>query len=226
MSSVSQKPTEHTSRYYQSITEFAQKPKTTIYTGAIFSFLAVSLFGWYAIRPTLQTILFLRREIADNKIVSKQMEEKISKLIEAHAVYQTMVPRLPYLAQALSDDPQAVYAVAQLKALTTQAGASVSAIMVAPVPLVAISEKSPIDEKVPSTNKVLPTKKDVFTVITMVATGTYDALMATLTGIVNLRRIFVVDTITFTPDKSPAGQVPTSDVQLRMVVRLQAHYLK
>lgn len=226
MSTISLKPVNRTSRYYQSISEFAQKPKTTIYTGAIFSFLAVSLFGWYAIRPTLQTILYLRREIADNKIVSKEMEEKISKLIEAHAVYQTVVPRLPMLAQALSDDPQAVYAVAQLKALTTEAGASVSAITVAPVPLVPFTEKTPVEKDKQPTIKALTTKKDAFTVITMVATGTYDVLMSTLTRIINLRRILSVDTITFTPDKSPTGQGSSNDVQLRMVVRLRAHYLK
>lgn len=200
------------SRYYQSLTEFVKQPKTTIYTGAIFSFLAVSLFGWYAIRPTLQTILFLRREIADNKIVSIQMEEKISKLIEAHALYQTIKPRLALLAQALPEDPSAIAVVTQLKNLATVSGATISAITVSAVPL---------------TNNVAKTgkKKMADTPIQMVVGGTYPTIKSILTGIINLRRALTIETFTITPEKTNTTEGPVPDVKLRMVLKVQAHYL-
>ncbi len=50
-------------RYYQRLGPFLTKQKNSQSTAAIFSLLAVSLFGWYAVRPTVPTILSLRREI-------------------------------------------------------------------------------------------------------------------------------------------------------------------
>src|SRR3989338_2007521 len=104
-------------RYYQSIEQVANKPQARAYTTAIFSFLAVSLFGWYAIRPTLQTILYLRREIIDKTDISKKMEEKISNLIGAQATYQSVENQLPLLHAALPTNPQAVSLVQQIKKL-------------------------------------------------------------------------------------------------------------
>ena len=64
-------------RYYLSMEPVLTKPVNQAYTAIIFSFLAVSLFGWYAIRPTVQTIVTLKREIADKTVLNKQMEDKI-----------------------------------------------------------------------------------------------------------------------------------------------------
>lgn len=210
------------SRYYQSLTQFVKQPKTTIYTGAIFSFLAVSLFGWYAIRPTLQTILFLRREIEDNKAVSIQMEEKISKIIEAHALYQSIKPRLPLLSDALPEDPSAVAVVRQLKNLAVTSGATVSAINVSAVPLTTGSEK-PSPEKKPTAKPAF--RKVADTPIQMVVGGTYPTIKSVLAGIINLRRALTIDTFTITPEKTSTGEEPAPDVKLRMVLKLQSHYL-
>ncbi len=200
------------SRYYQSLTEFVKQPKTTIYTGTIFSFLAVSLFGWYAIRPTLQTILFLRREIEDNKVISKQMEEKISKLIEAHALYQSIKPRLPLLTQALPEGPSAISVVSQLKNLVSVSGATVSAINVSAVPLT-------VDLKKQAKRKVADTP------IQMVVGGTYPMIKSILTEIINLRRALTIETFTITPEKTNSEVGPVPDVKLRMVLKIKSHYL-
>ena len=75
-------------KYYHSLEPVLAKPRSKAYTTIVFSFLAVSLFGWYAIMPTIQTILFLQREIKDKTQLSTQMEDKIAALIEAQSYYQ------------------------------------------------------------------------------------------------------------------------------------------
>jgi Tfp pilus assembly protein PilO len=140
------------------------------------------------------------------------MEEKISKLIEAHAVYQTIKPRLPLLTQALPEDPSAVAVVTQLKNLATVAGATVSAITVSAVPLTAGSAKS-------------TTRKVADTPIQMVIGGTYPTIKSILTGIINLRRALTIESFTITPDKTSAPDGPVPDVKLRMVLKVQSHYL-
>src|SRR5689334_1508190 len=81
-------------RFYQQLTPTLKKPKAQASTGAVFSFLAIALFALYAIRPTAQTIIYLRREIADKTVVNKQMEDKITALIEAQNTYESIQDRL------------------------------------------------------------------------------------------------------------------------------------
>src|SRR3972149_7715954 len=107
-------------RYYQSIENITKRPNTHFYTTTIFSFLAVSLFGWYAIRPTIQTILFLQREIRDKTELNKKMEDKIAALIEAQAYYQEVEPLLPVLDESLPSQPDAIPLIMQLRNLASQ----------------------------------------------------------------------------------------------------------
>jgi len=85
-----------------------KKPKMRASTTAVFSFLAISLFTWYAIRPTAQTIIFLRREISDKTALNEQMENKITALIESQDTYEKIKERLPIVQQALPPNPDGV----------------------------------------------------------------------------------------------------------------------
>src|SRR4030042_3240810 len=104
-------------RYYTAIEPILDKPRTRIYTAVIFSFLAISLFGWYAIKPTVQTIITLRKEIAEKTILNQQMEEKIASLIEAQNQYQAIHPQLSLLKEAIPSNPEAIELVIQTKNL-------------------------------------------------------------------------------------------------------------
>jgi len=87
-------------KYYLNLVPLLQQPVSRAYTTIIFSFLAISLFGWYAIRPTMQTIFELKREIADKTDLNQKMEEKISALIEAQAVYQDIETKIPVVTKS------------------------------------------------------------------------------------------------------------------------------
>ena len=160
-------------RYYQSLEGVAAKPKTRAYTTAIFSFLAISLFGWYAIRPTIQTILYLQKEIEDNKLVSAQMEEKIGKLIEAHATYQSVEDDIPYLTQAIPPAPEALTALGQIRNIAIIRGASISAITSSSAPLLSNEQTSPNKSTV---TKGISNSKIKSVQLSFIAVGTYDML--------------------------------------------------
>lgn len=209
-------------RYYQSIEKVANKPVTRAYTTAIFSFLAISLFGWYAIRPTIQTILYLQKEIEDNRLVNAQMEEKIGKLIEAHATYQSIEPDLPYLSQALPLSSEVLSALGQVRNIALIRGASISAITSTSAPLLSKEQVAPNKSAAP---KGILNRKVKSTLLSVVIVGTYDMLQGIIEDILSMRRIITIDAISFTPNREAEGQLLFGSIPLKLVMRLNAHYI-
>lgn len=209
-------------RYYQSIEHIGARPQIRAYTTTIFSFLAVSLFGWYAIRPTIQTIIVLRKEIEDNRLVNTQMEEKISKLIEAHATYQSVQADLPYVAQALPSSSEVLAAIGQIRNIALIQGASISAISSSTAPLLSKEQMSP--NKSPSP-KGIPNRKVMSVQLSVVLVATYDILQKIIEDILSMRRIITIETLSFTPDREGEQQLTFGSIPIKLVMRLNAHYI-
>lgn len=179
--------------YYLSLEPMLNKPTNRAYTAVIFSFLAVSLFGWYAIRPTMQTIFTLKREISDRTEVDKKMEDKISALIEAQANYENIQGVIPVLSQALPMDPEALRAVAQIRGLASENGLTLDGLTVPPGTL----RSEPGKTKLPAEGKIeiIPLSFSV--------TGGYANIKTFLQGLANLRRINQVVSLSFSPQNEP-----------------------
>ncbi|MFZ5845065.1 MAG: type 4a pilus biogenesis protein PilO, partial [Patescibacteria group bacterium] len=199
-------------RFYQVITPIVNRPYARPYTTVIFSILAVSLFGWYAIRPTVQTILFLRREIADKTVVNQKMEEKITALIEAQATYEEIQPRLPLVSEALPEIPEAIDIVTQLRNLAVTSGASISAIQTSSVPLLGT-------EATPSSKIATAQKQAEFPVVTVIS-GPYTVVKSFLDGLISMRRLVTIEGMEISPLKGEEGSN-----NLRLVLRLNTYYL-
>lgn len=202
-------------RYYQSIHEVTTKPQTRGYMTAIFSFLAISLFGWYAIRPTVQTILVLQKEIEDNRLVNQQMEEKINKLIDAHATYQSIADDIPYVAASLPPAPDALSVVEQIRNIAAIRGASISAISSSSAPLLSKEDSAPTTTK---TTKVILNRKVKSIQFSVTIIGTYDIIEGIIEDILAMKRIVTIESISITPN-------PETE-QLKLAMRVNAHYIE
>ncbi len=211
-------------RYYQSLEPVIKKSATRTYTTAIFSFLAVSLFGWYGIRPTIQTILFLRREIADNQVVNKRMEDKITHLIEAQAAYQNVYTQLPVLDESLPESPEILYVVNQLKNLARATNSSLSALQVPQVPILpAVSTPSSQPAGLPA-----QTGPGSLVEVPLVAVvnGSYTSIKSFIDGVIGMRRILSIGTINIGESREETGRSSTaSGSLLQLVVKLTVYYL-
>lgn len=174
-------------RYYRRLDQTLEKPKVKLYTTTALSFLAMALLAWYAIRPTVTTILFLRREIVDKTVINKKMEEKINSLIEAQNNYQTALPRLSLLSEAIPPSANLLPLLAQLKNLTSQNGASLSALRVPSMPLVT---KLPV----PATDS----GKMIDFPVTMLATGSYATLKTVMAELLQMRRLVTLQNLKIT----------------------------
>lgn len=214
-------------RYYQSLEPEFKKPAARAYTAIIFSFLAISLFAWYAIRPTMQTIFTLKREISDQTDIDKRMEDKISALIGAQAAYQNIEADLPIIAQALPENSDAVRALFQLQSLAQDTHVVVSGISLSGVPLAPETAPTAKRTTVATTSKLLNFP------LSLSITGNYGDIKNFLAGIQNLRRIIQINSMSFTPQRE-SGTVSTASAkpapaatstQIKLDLKLTVFYL-
>jgi Tfp pilus assembly protein PilO len=207
-------------RYYQSLEPKFQKPATRAYTAIIFSFLVVSLFGWYAIRPTMQTIFTLKREISDKTDIDKKMEDKISALIEAQATYQSIEQDLPLLDQALPTTSDAIRATAQIQGLAQASGVAINNLSITTVPLTADTGNG-TSQKPANSLTNFP--------ISLSVTGAYTNVKTFIQGIQNLRRVMEIDSMTFTPKGVSvlvaSGSATPTGAQIQLDLHLKVFYL-
>ncbi len=207
-------------KYYQNIEPILIKPKNKTYSTVVFFLLVISLFAWYAIRPTVQTILYLQREIADKSKVNEQMDLKINSLIEAEAAYESVLEQVPVLKEALPDDPSVLTLLDQIRAIGAEAGASVSAVQVAASPL-TVTNAVDTDTKKAAITKLVPIELPV--TITMV--GTFPNVHTFLTSLGSMRRLFRFDSISVAQSvDTPTIGAPAGD--LNVSLRLTAFFTK
>jgi len=94
-----------------------QQKKTRQYTTLILTFVALIVFGVFAINPTISTIIQLRRELEDSKILDKKLDEKIIALQTLQRQYQELEADLPLLVAALPVAPETPKIIGQIQSL-------------------------------------------------------------------------------------------------------------
>lgn len=218
-------------KYYKALEPKLEKPRNKAYTSIVFSFLVISLFGLYAIRPTIQTILSLKREIKDKTELSKQMEEKIAALIEAQAYYQEVEPLLPAVDQALPSIPDAVPLLIQLRNLASMSATTITTIQVPSVPLMS-QEILPGNKGLanPSTPTTAGTGKQQTFDISLSVKGPYSNIRAFIEGITFMRRIATIESISIIPGQidsnaSASASAKSNSKLLQLALKLKAYYL-
>lgn len=213
-------------KYYKVLEPKLKTPKNKAYTTIVFSFLVVSLFGWYAIRPTIQTILLLKREISDKTQLSKKMEDKIASLIEAQAYYQEIEPLLPAVDQALPGIPDAIPILIQLRNIASMSATSITAYQLPSVPLTG-QELLPGGKGIINPSATTANKQQSFD-ISLSIKGPYANLHAFIEGITLMRRIVSIESISILPNQSESQSTASAQPNtklLQLALRLKAYYL-
>lgn len=81
--------------------DFYKRPVAKVSLEVIFSIIAVLFFAIFAIRPTLQTMSELIKEIEDKRSLDAQLGQKIASLSTAQSQYQLFSPQFYLLDEAL-----------------------------------------------------------------------------------------------------------------------------
>lgn len=193
-------------KYLQHIPDFKQK-KTQDITTIVLTLIALSLFGIFAINPTVSTITELRRELVDNESVVESMSTKIRSLNTLQTEYNTISPDLPLLEAALPAQPQAPALTGQLQALGEQNGVQVIRIQVETIPLIGKGK----DQKPSPTG-------DYSYGFSVTVHGTESQIDTFLTAVTNFDRIITLQQITL-------SAIPDQTDKWQLFLKGQAYYI-
>lgn len=109
-------------RYYTMLEPLLAHPEIRAYTMLVLSLFTMSFFGYFAIRPTLTTVINLRQQIKDMHFVEQKLQDKINALSEAQVGYENIKPDLEIISTALPPETRFPGFVKSLEKLATESG--------------------------------------------------------------------------------------------------------
>jgi Tfp pilus assembly protein PilO len=170
------------SRYSKKLIPLLKKGKTKAYGMLVLSFFTASFFGIFAIRPTVTTIVRLRREIRDQRSVETALSEKITALSSLDQLYRQIEGDLPVVETVLPSQPQINGLLILIERIATENNLRILSVQFQPVDLIPSS----------SEEKTFRTTPISFTVTFV---GSYPDLISSLANFHSTNRLLTVETI-------------------------------
>ena len=115
-------------RYYMTVEPLLKSLRFKGYFNAIMTLIALSVFGFFAIRPALKTALSLQKQIKDNSFVNQKLTEKIEALSLSQEKLSLIQNDLVAIKKILPDDHEFVSVIKTLESLEQKYEATVSGI--------------------------------------------------------------------------------------------------
>lgn len=194
------------SRYYTYIRPITRNKFVKTYSSLIFSLITIFIFSYYAIRPTVTTILSLQKSIEEQNQVLETLKEKVNNLVMGKQNYDNIELSVrTKLDNMVPDNPALPHLVDSLTYVADQAEASLSGVQFQPVTL---------ENKSSQITKAAEVKEIEFS---MNLQGDFANLMEALTILKRLDRLVTVSTINF---------IQPIDSALIMSVTAKAYYIK
>lgn len=102
---------------YFSVLPYLSTERNQKFFGIAVTLCAISFFGFFAISPTISTILKLQKEFSDNQFVLNQLQTKIKNLTELRKQYFNLQNDLPIITSAITIQPDASVLFAQIQSI-------------------------------------------------------------------------------------------------------------
>lgn len=194
------------SRYFTYIRPIIKSKFAKTYSSLIFSLITISIFSYFAIRPTVTTILSLQRSIEEQTAVLNTLKEKVNNLVEGKRNYENIPGPVKTKLEGLVPDNPALPALINSIAYAAEASeASVSGIQFQPVVL---------ENPAAQLSKAAQMNQVDFTFNSQ---GSFSSLMNLLTIIKRSDRLITITSVNFNQPE---------DSSLVMSVTAKAFYLK
>ncbi|MBI5123486.1 type 4a pilus biogenesis protein PilO [Candidatus Roizmanbacteria bacterium] len=167
-------------REYLKLLPQIKNENTKTITMLIFTFVALSILGFFAINPTISTIITLKKQVTDSEFVQQQLSNKIKNLSSLQQQYTNLSSDLPVIDSAIPTNAEVVSFIGQVKTLAKNSGILLSSLKISPVVLSANNNKKATDS---SFNFSLD------------ANGSYDNLVNFVTSLTTFNRIITIESI-------------------------------
>jgi hypothetical protein len=124
--------------------KYREKPQVRAYLEILLSFVTISVFGVFAIKPTAVTIAQLLKEIEAKKAIVAQMEAKIGNLEEAQRVYTDNSEKIAILESAIPKRPSPQEFARQVEGLSGKNQVEILKVTTSGGPLVGKPKVEPV----------------------------------------------------------------------------------
>ena len=186
MSSILQERYVRTKQLAQrAIREYNEKPALRAYMELFLTLLAISLFGLFAIRPTVKTIGNLIKEIEAKNETLKIMDEKINNLNIAKDLFTKEAGKIKLVNDAVPNQPKPDILALQIEQLSIEKKVVIDSMSIVGVTILGESDDN---------------KQDIS--LSLSVTGTYFDLINFAESLQELRRPIRYDGISLTPEKA------------------------
>jgi len=128
MASLDSNKTVYKKYMNQMVLLYDNREDVKIYSELLLSVGAIIIFGLFAVRPTLVTILNLFSEISAKRETIVIMDTKIGNIIAGQTIFERERARLNILSQAIPQEALAEQYIRQLEGLATRNGVTISSL--------------------------------------------------------------------------------------------------
>lgn len=194
------------SRYYTYIRPIMRNKFARTYSSLIFSLITISIFSYYAIRPTVTTILSLQKSIVEQNQVLQDLKQKVNSLVEGKKNFEEIPSETKSKMNSLvPGDPNLSGLINSLTFAAEDSEATISGLQFQPV------------ELFPENNQLNKGAQVNQVDFTFNVQGDFNNLMRMLTTLKRLDRLVSISNINFTQPQ---------DGSLTMSLSGKAYYLK
>jgi Tfp pilus assembly protein PilO len=164
---------------------FYQKPVAQVSFELFLSIVTVLFFAVFAIRPTLLTMSDLIKELEDKRKLEQQLNQKVAALTTSQGTYLSIQEQLPILDEAIPAQPEFLRALKILEKTASDRQLIINTMIANEVP----AEKT-ADITASGTERTsVP--------VGIIVTGNFPQIKGFIEDLVQLRRVFIIDTIIF-----------------------------
>ena len=198
-----QRPSLQKTIIQMDLNRFYDKPVTRVSVALVLSLLSIAFFALAAIRPTLQTMAQLLKEIDEKKTLDDKLTQKITALTSAQRQLSEKEALFPVLAVAIPSNPNFTQLMTVIEKLASERQVTFSSAQI---------QKVPLEGKPPSPTA---TYKLVSYPMTLAFSGSYENLVLLMRDLQSVRRILAIDRFDITPEV----ETGTTDLGLTLAVR-------
>lgn len=162
-----------------------KKDSTRAITMLIFTFVASSFLGIFAIKPTLSTIIELHKQLDDSQFVLQKLTTKMNNLSSLQKQYSLLSDDLPVVFDAIPKNASAVTLVGQIETLARDKNITINSLHIGKVQLSKIEQ---LDKNAPSFTFSLETE------------GSYEQMTDFAASLTRFNRIVTIELVSLIKD--------------------------
>lgn len=181
-----------------------QEEKARAFTTLVFTLIAITVFGLFAINPTFGTIADLDKQLSDNQFVEQQLTKKVANLTKLQQQYAQIQTSLPIILAAIPTTPTMPFFMGQIQQLSTAARVDLVRVQTFPVEI-------PVGDN--------PTILFYSYVFGIDIQGDKDNINSFITSLSTFNRLITIDGISVT-------DVQLNNIQARANIRGKVYFKK